>query len=610
MCGIAGYIGKKRFDTKEVQKILSTMIRRGPDSNGFKEILNQKNFLSIFFTRLSIIDSKNIKANQPYIFKDKFLVFNGEIYNYLELKKELETKGYKFDTNSDTEVLIKVLDFWGENGIKKLEGMWSFYFYDKTKKIGILCKDRFGEKPLFYYNENNEFIFASEIKTIQTILNKKLQINDNKIDELLRYGYKSLYKKDDTYFNKITNFPKGSYFLFKNNKIIKKKYWIIRYEPNGFSEKKSILKIKESLFKSIELRLRSDVPLAFFLSGGLDSNSLVFIAQKYFNCDVSTFSVINKEKRYDESYYINIAKNKLKSNHQQLKPNFDKDNFFPQLTDQIRYHDQPVTTINSFFQFLLLKKIKKAGHKVVISGFGADEIFSGYYDHHLLYLNEIKKNKTLFNRSVKNWKNMVYPVTKNPFLQKHDVFIKNNNFRKHIYQVDSFKEKMFIKNKLFKFDEEKFCNSLMKNRMLNELTNETVPNGLKEDDLNSMYSSIENRSPYLDSNLFQNCLNMPATYYVKNGMAKWPLRKIVEGLVPDEIRLKKEKVGFTGNISDAIDLTKKKDRDFLLEDSEIFRIINKKTFEKLINKKRMASGVESNFLFTFISSKIFMENFS
>tara|TARA_B110000967_G_C18670625_1_gene452830 strand:- start:491 stop:802 length:312 start_codon:yes stop_codon:yes gene_type:complete len=103
---------------------------------------------------------------------------------------------------------------------------------------------------------------------------------------------------------------------------------------------------------------------------------------------------------------------------------------------------------------------------------------------------------------------------------------------------------------------------------------------------------------------------MPATYYIKNGMAKWPLRKIVEGLVPDEIRLKKEKVGFTGNISDAIDLTKKKDRDFLLEDSEIFRIINKKTFEKLINKKRMASGVESNFLFTFISSKIFMENFS
>ena len=131
---------------------------------------------------------------------------------------------------------------------------------------------------------------------------------------------------------------------------------------------------------------------------------------------------------------------------------------------------------------------------MVISGFGADEIFSGYYDHHLLYLNEIKKNKTLFNRSVKNWKNMVYPVTKNPFLQKHDVFIKNNNFRKHIYQVDSFKEKMFIKNKLFRFNEEKFCNSLMKNRMLNELTNETVPNGLKEEDLNSIYSSIENIS--------------------------------------------------------------------------------------------------------------------
>ena len=121
MCGIAGYIGKKRFDTKEIQRILDTMERRGPDASGFKEVLFRKKYLSLFFSRLNITDPKNIKANQPYIFKDKLLIFNGEIYNYLELKKELISKGYKFDTNSDTEVLIKVLDFWGENGIKKLD---------------------------------------------------------------------------------------------------------------------------------------------------------------------------------------------------------------------------------------------------------------------------------------------------------------------------------------------------------------------------------------------------------------------------------------------------------------------------------------------------------
>ncbi|MDB9792817.1 asparagine synthase (glutamine-hydrolyzing) [Candidatus Pelagibacter sp.] len=610
MCGIAGYIGKKRFDTKEIKRILDTMKRRGPDASGFKEILFKKKYISVFFSRLSITDPKNTKANQPYIFKDKMLIFNGEIYNYLSLKKELITKGYRFETNSDTEVLIKVLDFWGENGIKKLEGMWSFYLYDSTKQTGILCRDRFGEKPLFYYNDNNEFIFSSEIKTIQKILDKKLKINNDKIDELLRFGYKSLYKDHKTYFDKIVNFPKGTYFLLKNNKIIQKKYWQIKYEPNSFTEKKTIHKIKDSLFKSIELRLRSDVPLAFLLSGGLDSNSLAFISKKYFNYDVNTFSIINKEKRYDESYYINFAKNELKSNHFQLKPDFKKNEFFSKLTNQIKYHDQPVTTINSFFQFLLLKEISKSGYKVVVSGLGADEIFSGYYDHHLLYLNEIKNNKNLFKKSVKNWHDMILPFTRNPYLQKYDLFIKNKKFRKHIYQAQTFKENMFIKKKLFRFKEDKYCASLMKNRMINELTNEIIPNGLKEDDLNAMYSSIENRSPYLDSNLFQDCLNMPSKNYIQNGMAKWPLRKIVEGLVPDKIRLKKEKVGFNANISDAIDLTKKKDRDFLLEDGEIFKIINKKSFEKLISKKRAESGVESNFLFTFISSKIFMENFS
>ena len=133
MCGIAGYFGKNRFDTKKIQKILGTMSRRGPDSNGFKEINNRKNFLSLFFSRLNIIDNDD-RSNQPFFYKDKYLIFNGEIYNYLELKSELKSIGYFFNTTSDTEVLIKVLDHWGESGIKKLEGMWSFFFLRLNKK--------------------------------------------------------------------------------------------------------------------------------------------------------------------------------------------------------------------------------------------------------------------------------------------------------------------------------------------------------------------------------------------------------------------------------------------------------------------------------------------
>ena len=172
MCGIAGYIGKKKFKNLKIQNILSTMKRRGPDSNGFKEIKFEKKNLSLFFSRLSIIDAKNNKANQPYVFKDSTLVFNGEIYNYIELRDELKKEGYRFETGSDTEVLIKVLDCWGEKGINKLEGMWAFYYFNHKKKIGILSRDRFGEKPLFYYQGKNEFIFGSEIKIIKKILDK------------------------------------------------------------------------------------------------------------------------------------------------------------------------------------------------------------------------------------------------------------------------------------------------------------------------------------------------------------------------------------------------------------------------------------------------------
>lgn len=603
MCGIIGIYQKNKDNKRQLYDLIEKIKHRGPDHTG---IWCNKD-ISLGNTRLKVVDLDE-NSNQPFISRNKrfIMIFNGEIYNHQKLKKK-----YKIftKTKSDTEVLIELFSKIGERCFSLLDGMFSVAIFDKKESKLFLVRDPFGIKPLYYSIKNNKFIFSSEIKTIQKILDKKLKINKNKIDELLRYGYKSLYKDNKTYFEKIVNFPKGTYFLFKNNKIIQKKYWQIKYEPNTLSEKKSIHKIRDSLFKSIKLRLHSEVPLAFLLSGGLDSNSLAFIAKKYFNYEINTFSIINKEKKYDESYYINFAKNELKSNHFQLKPDFKKVDFFSKLTNQIKYHDQPVTTISSFFQFLLLKEINKFGYKVVVSGLGSDEIFSGYYDHHLLYLNEIKNNKNLFKKSIKNWHDMIFPFTRNPYLQKYDLFIKNQNFRKHIYQVRSFKENIFIKKKLFKFRENKYCDSLMKNRMINEMTNEIVPNILKEDDLNAMYNSIENRSPYLDSNLFQDCLNMPSKNYIQNGMAKWPLRKIVEGLVPNKIRLKKEKVGFNANISDAIDLTKKKDRDFLLEDSEIFKIINKKSFEKLINKKRIESGVESNFLFTFISSKIFMENF-
>jgi len=610
MCGIAGYLGKKRFESQNIKEILSTMLRRGPDSTGFKEIIFEKNYLSIFFSRLNIIDNHN-RSNQPFIYKDKYLIFNGAIYNYLELRSELENKGYHFKTTSDTEVLIKVLDCWGELGIKKLEGMWSFFFYDKLKKRAILSRDRFGEKPLFYYHENNEFIFSSEIKTINKILNNKLSVNLNKVEDLLRYGYRKLYKDNSSYFKNIFNFPRGYYFIIENNnKIIKRKYWEIKYEPNEESENTNIKIIKDALFKSLELRLRADFPIAFFLSGGIDSNSLAFIAKKYFKYNLNTFSIISNDKKYDESEYINYSLKTLGAKHKNLKIDFNKIDFFEILLKQVKYHYSPISSISSLLQFALLKIIKNEGYRVAISGLGADEIFSGYYDHHLLYLNEIKDDKELFKTSFKHWKRYVLPITRNPLLKNYVNFAKIQNIKKHTYQIENFKKEIFLKKKIINFKENDYVDSLMKNRMINQLTNETVPNGLNEIDMNSMYYSIESRNPYLDSQLFQKCLNMPSKYYIKNGMAKWPLRKIIEGIVPDKIRLNKKKIGFNASFENIFDLKNNKNIEFLLNDSQLFDMIDKKKFLQLLNKKKNFSSVENIFLFNFLSSKVFLQNFS
>ena len=256
---------------------------------------------------------------------------------------------------------------------------------------------------------------------------------------------------------------------------------------------------------------------------------------------------------------------------------------------------------------MLYNKIKKDGFKVSITGIGSDEIFSGYYDHHLLYLNEIKNMKNLYEQSCTNWRQIVNPVVRNPFLKKMKLYINNPMFRKHIYQFDNFKKDLFLNDKSPNFIEKNYSKSLMKNRMANEMFNEIVPVVLKEEDLNAMYHSIENRSPYLDSNLFKSAFNMPSAYYIKNGLAKWPLRQLIKDLVPEKIRLNKIKTGFNASIKDILKFNKK-NIDFLMSDSEIFDIINKKNFFKIIKNNKQLSGVENNFIFNFLSVKLFLEN--
>lgn len=607
MCGISGYIGQKEFNSSKRHQLFNLMKNRGPDSNGYEKIKKSKNHnINLFFTRLAIIDPQK-NSNQPFSFKDKTIIFNGEIYNYLEIKNELIKFGYKFNTNSDTEVLIKALDKWGIHCVKKLEGMWAFFYHDNKNNISYLCRDRFGEKPLFYMRKENEFYFGSEIKFIKCLYDKQLKVNLIKLENFLKYGYKSIHKDNSTNFKDVFSVPSGHYIKISNNKIKNFKYWKISTKINTLSEKDNLIILKEKLFKAIEIRLRSDFPIAFFLSGGIDSNTLAFISKNYFNYKMKTYSIIGTDPKYDESKMISFANKNLNADHTNLPINLGKLNFIKILKKQINYHDSPVSTINSLLNFQLYKEVKKDGFKVSISGIGSDEIFSGYYDHHLLYLNEIKNKKVVFNKASYDWNKIIRPIVRNPYLRKKKLYINNPNFRKHIYQYEKFKNSIFNFNYKDNFYEENYCKSLMKNRMINEMLHEIVPVVLKEEDLNSMYHSIENRSPFLDSNLFQSGLNMPSEFYVKNGLAKWPLRKIIKDIVPEKIRLNTKKTGFNASIKDIINFDKK-NIDYFMEDNEIFRIINKNKFKKFIQNNKSFSGVQNNFIFNFLSVKLFFEN--
>ena len=244
MCGIAGYLGRKKISKKLIQKTLKLMKNRGPDNQSYKLYrVFDLNFYMLH-SRLNIIDI-NKRSNQPYIFKDHAIIFNGEIYNYLELKKDLKRKGVKFSTNSDTEVLLKSYLFYGLKFLKKLEGMWSFVILNRKNDQVLMSRDRFGEKPLFYSFEKNELYFGSEIKFIKSLSNKKFKIDDNHLFKYLFLGYRSINKNYDTYFKKIKEFPKSSYLILnKNLKLNFKKYWYLKYKPRKMLLKTAIKKNK------------------------------------------------------------------------------------------------------------------------------------------------------------------------------------------------------------------------------------------------------------------------------------------------------------------------------------------------------------------------------
>lgn len=608
MCGISGFISEKKIvKDNAIQNTLTLMKKRGPDSKNYTiDNFGQKQ-IALLHSRLNIIDI-NERSNQPYIDDDFSLIFNGEIYNYIELRNKLKNK-YKFKTNSDTEVLIKCYREYGEKCVDHFIGMWAFAIWNNKKKELFLSRDNFGEKPLYYYLCKDGFFFGSEIKFIKSLCKKNFKINKELIKKNLFLGYKSLHKNTDTFFEEIKFLENSSNITINLDLRIKiKKYW----SPSPKIDKKLNQNeindiIKKKITESLNLRLRSDVPLAFCLSGGVDSGSLASIASKILHQKIHTFSIIDEDERYNEEKNINLISKDLNCEIHQIKINQKKKNFLNRLNDLVNYHDGPIATISYYIHSFLSEEISKKGFRVSISGSGADEILTGYYDHYLLHLATIKDTK-YFKENLNAWKKYILPNIRNPYLKNFKIYIENPEDRSLIYE-DDFKIKDYsIENLNSVFVEKKYSNELLRNRMLNELFHEVVPVILKHDDLNSMLFSVENRSPFLDKDLLEFSLKIPPEFLISNGFQKNVLRNSVKDILIDEVRLNRQKKGFNASINSLLDFNDPETIKYIFdENSKINEYVNLKKFKNDLNLNEIPNHI-SKFIFSILSTKIFLEN--
>lgn len=603
MCGIAGFIGKIACDRSNIQKTLELMKNRGPDHQAFAVFNNGDTYINLLHSRLSIIDLDE-RSNQPFSIGDYALVFNGEIYNYIELRKELNKKGVYCKTESDTEVLLRYYIMFGEDCVKYFEGMWSFAIYDKKAGKLFLSRDRFSEKPLYYIKLPEGIYFGSEVKYIKSLSGSSLDVNLQHVFRYMINGYQSLYKGRETFFSGLAEVPSSENLVIDNELNIRSsRYWKPVVKPMDMTLNEAVEGFRHRLLESIKIRLRADVPMAFCLSGGIDSSAITSIASKIFNYDVMTFSIIDNDERYNEYDNIRATIDDLGCKHNII--NIPQDGFFDRLERLVEYHDAPVYTISYYIHSFLSEAISKNGYRLVASGTAADELVTGYYDHFNLHLYEMRQRPD-YKKYLSDWETHVGPVIRNPHLKNPELYFDKPDFRNHIYLNNDMFSGFLKKDFKEGFFEERYCDSLLRNRMMNELFREVIPVILHEDDLNSMFYSIENRSPYLDTELCNFSYSIPAEYLIRDGYAKYILREAVKGILNEKVRTDRQKKGFNASFNSLVDLNDKKNRDYMLEDSRIFDFIRKEEITRMMNEYPMSNSF-SKFLFYFLNAKIFLE---
>lgn len=552
MCGIAGILklnNQLKVTSKEIEKMIAPIYHRGPDDSG---VFIQNN-IGLGFRRLSIIDLSEY-GHQPMCNYDKsiWIVFNGEIYNFQELRKECENLGYSFSSESDTEVILALYQIHGENFINRLRGMFGFAIWDNNEAKLILARDRIGKKPLYYYFNDGIFVFASELKSIKAKIDSLGSINQQSLNEYFTYGYIS---SSDTIYSKIKKLKPSHIAIVKNGTFTERKYWEIRFEPNTLNDEPAILTNVENLIsEAVKIRMISDVPLGAFLSGGIDSSLIVAMMAKHSSAPIKTFTIGFDRKDFDESIYAKKIAHIFGTDHTEeiVKPNY------AELIENILLDfDEPFGD-SSALPTYILSKMTKNYVTVALSGDGGDELFGGYHVYSIAK-NELVLDKfpdfakSLFKSLAKVYPpkfrggNTLYRASlKSPaerFSERRKIFYESELESLFLPEAfyDIYKQDPNVKQ-LINFNEAKSLDFMLQCQY-NDFKNYMVDDILVKVDRMSMLNSLEVRSPLLDYSIAELAFKISPKFMNKDGQQKYILKKILEKYLPKELIYKK-KQGF------------------------------------------------------------------
>lgn len=577
MCGIAGIVLKSRTNLNLSETIVSmaqAIKHRGPDGEGFilataeniipyfnsytnhfkrndlnyipKSYIIQSNsdtFLAFAHRRLSIIDLSET-GHQPMCDENLkvWITYNGEIYNYIELKKELIKLGHFFVSQSDTEVILKAYIEWGFDCINHFNGMWSFCIYDSEKKICFASRDRLGVKPFYYINNNFLFCFASEQKAFikSGLINS--EINKVALSDYLLNGL--LENNVSNFIQNINELLPGKNLIYDivTHELKTYTYYNLSDEINlkndSLSEKLLIEKISIAFENSVKIRLRSDVKIGTCLSGGIDSSALAVTISEMMNDSLFCFTSVFKNHLFNEEHFADSIVQKINAKHLKIEPTLE--GFIEELDSLVYSQDIPIWDTSTYAQFKVMELAKQNNIKVLLDGQGADELFGGYHHHFIA-----KWNNLFFNGNYieglsdifKSKKTFSSPLL---FFIKEKIKQKKNFNKKHLNQFfkNEFISNSNINNPTLYFND-------LNQQLINDIYQVRLKSFLKCEDRCGMWHSVENRTPFADDVELINLLfSFHGNKKIKNGVSKYLLREAVKSKLPNKIYQRYDKKGF------------------------------------------------------------------